>query len=145
MPFKNIEITPPSYSITQPKIANHVYKGFSTTEDFSRFTKLYDFDLVKQDIFNHFNTRKGERLMNPLFGSIIWDLIFEPLTPQIREILLADVTSICKFDPRVSILEIKVNEYEQGYLVEITLKLKTTNQVSNLKVAFDQKLGLVVQ
>lgn len=145
MPYKNLEITPASFTLNQPKIVNHAYKGYSTTGEFSRFSNLYDFDLIKQDIINHFNTRKGERLMNPLFGSIIWDLIFEPLTPQIREILISDVTEICTFDPRVAVLEIKVNEYEQGYLIEITLLLKSNSQVSNLKLAFDQKLGLAVQ
>lgn len=145
MPYKNTEITPSSYSIEQPSFDRQVYKGYSSTGNFSPYIKVYDFDLIKQDILNHFNTRKGERVMNPTFGSIIWDLIFEPLTPQVRELLTTDITEICNFDPRVSPLEIKINEYEQGYLVEITLMLKNTNETSTLRVAFDQKIGLIVQ
>ena len=37
------------------------YKGFSSNE-FKRNFKLYDFELVKQDILNHFYIRKGEKL-----------------------------------------------------------------------------------
>lgn len=145
MPYKNIEITPSTYSPDRPVFNRQVYKGYSSTGQFSSYVKLYDFDLIKQDILNHFNTRKGERVMNPSFGSIIWDLIFEPLTPQVRELLTTDITDICTFDPRVSPLEIKINEYEQGYLVEITLLLKNTDETSTLRVAFDQKIGLIVQ
>jgi len=55
------------------------YNGFSSQETKSSF-KLYDIDLVKQDIINHFYIRKGEKLMNPDFGTVIWDLLFEQFT-----------------------------------------------------------------
>ena len=55
--------------------AAFTYKGFSSQETKSNF-KLYDIDLVKQDIINHFYIRKGEKLMNPDFGTVIWDLLF---------------------------------------------------------------------
>jgi len=40
------------------------YNGFSTYNRSKHF-RLTDFDLVRQDLMNHFNTRKGEKLMNP--------------------------------------------------------------------------------
>ena len=46
------------------------YKGFSTVGRNQKF-RLTDFDLVKQDLINHFNIRKGEKLMNPNFGTVI--------------------------------------------------------------------------
>ena len=55
------------------------YKGFSTIGQTGKF-RLTDFDLVKQDIINNFQIRKGEKLMNPDFGTIIWNIIHEPLT-----------------------------------------------------------------
>ena len=98
-----------------------------------------------QNVLNQFNTRKGQRVMNPKFGSIIWDLLMEPLTPMVTELLQKDISVICNSDPRVYPLNMKVNEYEQGYLIEITLAMKNTNQSSTLRLAFDQKLGIVVQ
>ena len=94
---------------------------------------------------NHFNTRKGQRIMNPTFGTIIWDLLMEPLTPKIRDLLTKDITAIANFDPRVYPSQIKVNEYDRGYLVEVTLVMKSTDQSSTLRLAFDQKLGLTLQ
>lgn len=144
MPYKNLEITS-NYSNQHTVARNLIYKGFSTVDPTNYGGKLFDFDLIKQDIINHFNTRKGERVMNPTFGTIVWDLIMEPLTDQIKDLLTNDITTICNFDPRVSPLEIKINEYEQGYLVELTLLMKSTDETSTLRLAFDQAIGLRVQ
>ena len=83
--------------------------------------------------------------MNPTFGTIIWDLIMEPLTEQVKELLQRDIETICSFDTRAYTLQININEYEQGYLVEITLALKNTDESTTLRLAFDQKVGLRVQ
>lgn len=145
MPYKNIEINPNNYSIQNTDKSSQYYKGFSTVNPTNYGSKLYDFDLVKQDLLNHFNTRKGSRVMNPTFGTIIWDLLMEPLTDQVQEALTEDIKNICNSDPRVYPLELKINEYEQGYLVEITLAMKNTNQTTVLKLMFDQKVGLLVE
>jgi len=145
MPYKNLEINPANYSEQHTDKLSQYYKGFSTANPTNRGSKLYDFDLVKQDILNQFNTRKGQRVMNPTFGSIIWEILMEPLTPQIETLLKNDVTKICNSDPRVYPLRILVNEFPQGYLIEITLAMKNTNQTSVLKLAFNQAIGLTVQ
>jgi len=145
MPYKNLVLDIPNRSPTLSVGRKHLYKGFSTVDFSNTSSKLYDFDLIKQNILNHFNTKKGERVMNPEFGTIIWDLIFEPLTDQVRELLSNDINTICKFDPRVAPLEIKINEYDQGYLVEITLLMKSTNETTTLRLNFDQSIGLKTQ
>lgn len=143
MPFKNIEIG--SVNINQNKNKqSQFYKGFSTIIS-SLTTKVFDFDLVKQNIINHFNTKKGERVMNPEFGSIIWNLLMEPLTESSSELLKTDIERICTLDPRVTPIQMDLIEYPTGYLLEITLLMNGTDQTSNLKLAFDQKVGLVVQ
>ena len=54
------------------------YRGFSTLVNAKKY-RLTDFELVKQDLINHFNIRKGEKLMKPDFGTVIWDMLFEPV------------------------------------------------------------------
>jgi phage baseplate assembly protein W len=54
------------------------YRGLSTLGQNKKF-RLTDIELVKRDLLNHFQIRKGEKLMNPNFGSIIWNMLFEPL------------------------------------------------------------------
>lgn len=145
MPYKNLEINPVNYSEQHTDKLSQFYKGFSTVDPTNRGSKLYDFDLIKQDILNQFNTRKGQRVMNPKFGTIIWDILMEPMTFQIKDLLTQDITTICNSDPRVYPLDISISEYPEGYIIEITLAMKNTNESSVLKLAFDQKIGLRVQ
>lgn len=145
MAYKNLEITPTNYNSQHTSKLTHYYKGFSTTNPDNRGSKLYDFELIKQDILNHFNTRKGQRVMNPTFGTIIWDLLMEPLTPNIRNLLTKDIETICTADPRVYPTQLQINEYEQGYLIDVVLVMKNTDQSSSLRLLFDQNIGLVLQ
>lgn len=145
MPFKNTIINK-STSVTQNVTqTSQFYKGFSTVNKSHENNSVYDFDLVKQDIINHFNTRKGERVMNPEFGSMIWDLIMEPNTDETRRAIAADIEAICNYDMRVVPTQMDITEYDNGYLLEITLTMRDTNQSELIKIAFDQKLGLVTQ
>lgn len=144
MPYKNLVIgntTPALQNVVQ---RSQFYRGFSSVNTDAVDTRLYDFDLVKQDIINQFNTKKGERLMNPNFGSIIWNLLMEPMTDAVRTALSDDINRICNSDPRVIPTQINMREYESGYLLELTLTLNGTDQSSNLRLTFDQSVGLVV-
>lgn len=144
MPYKNLEISSArSVSQTSTK-TSQFYKGYSTVNSLQT-TKLFDFDLIKQDIINHFNTKKGQRVMNPNFGCIIWDLLMEPMTDRTRDLLKADIERICTSDPRVTPTQMDLTEYPNGYLLEITLVMKGTDQSASMKLAFDQTIGLVVQ
>lgn len=113
------------------------YKGFSTYNRVRKFN-LTDFELIKQDVFNHFSIRKGEKLMNPKFGSIVWDLMFEPLTEQIQELISQDIKTIIDYDPRVSAERVIVTEYNHGFQIEIDLKYVLTNQVQTMILRFDR-------
>ena len=145
MPYKNLEINPTNYNSQHTNKLTHYYKGFSTVNPDNQGSSLYDFDLIKQNILNHLNTRKGQRVMNPKFGTIIWDILMEPLTLQVRNALTKDIEEICTFDPRVYPTQIQINEYEQGYVIDIILVMKNTNQSETIKLTFDQKIGLSLQ
>jgi phage baseplate assembly protein W len=143
MPYKNIVITPPKVANITTVQTSQFYKGFSTV-DSSAGVKLYDFELVKQDLLNQFNTRKGERLMNPEFGTIIWDLIYEPLTPDLRQKISEDIDRIVQSDPRVTPIFVNVVEQNYGFLIELTLQFVNTNQSENIILTFDRSIGLAV-
>lgn len=115
-----------------------LYKGFSTFGR-SKHYRLTDFDLVKQDLMNYFNIRKGEKLMNPEFGTIIWDKIFDPLTEDTKAEIMQDIKRIISYDPRLGAQDVIVTEYDRGLQIEITLVYIQTNQVDQLKLQFDQQ------
>ncbi len=115
-----------------------LYKGYNTVNNNTTKTRLEDAELIKRDLANHFNIRKGEKLMRPDFGTIIWDALFEPLTEDLRDAIVEDVTQIVNYDPRLIVEGILVDEYEQGILVEARVRYRNTNQVETLKLLFDQ-------
>ena len=114
------------------------YKGFSTYQRNKHF-RVTDFELVKQDLLNYFNIRKGEKLMNPDFGTIIWDKIFDPLNEDTKAIIMQDIKRIISYDPRLAARDVNVTEYDRGLQIEITLIYIQTNQVGNLRLQFDQQ------
>jgi phage baseplate assembly protein W len=114
------------------------YKGFSTYQRNKHF-RVTDFELVKQDLLNYFNIRKGEKLMNPDFGTIIWDKIFDPLNEDTKAIIMQDIKRIISYDPRLAARDVNVTEYDTGLQIEITLIYIQTNQVDNLRLQFDQQ------
>jgi phage baseplate assembly protein W len=144
MTYKNLVIKPTQYSETQTAKQSQFYKGFSTVDPMSRDVRLYDFELIKQDIVNQFSIRKNERVMNPNFGTVIWDSIFEPFTDAIKAEIAQDVTRIVNSDPRVNATLINVIEQNFGMLLEITLEYVGTDQTAQMKLAFDKATGLAV-
>lgn len=120
-----------------------MYKGFSSVNTQTDNFALYDFELIKQDLMNHFYIRQGERLMNPAFGTIIWDLLFEPLTEEVKELILQNVNDIVNFDPRVQASDVLVTSYETGIQLQVTLTYLPYNLSETLQIQFDQNNGLV--
>jgi phage baseplate assembly protein W len=114
-----------------------MYKGFSTYNRLKKF-KVTDFDLVQQDIFNNFNIRKGEKLMNPNFGTVIWGMLFEPFTDDVKKAMVADIKRIVKYDPRIAANSININEQQQGIQVTITLTYLVENKTATLALNFDR-------
>jgi len=112
------------------------YNGFSTVGRIKKF-HLTDFELVRQDLINHFNIRKGQKLMSPDFGTIIWGLLYEPMTADLKATLVDDVTRIVKYDPRLRADRVVINEFEQGLKVDIELTFLPGNFSSSLQLAFN--------
>lgn len=113
-----------------------MYKGFSTIGQNTKF-RLTDFDLVKRDILNHFYIRKGEKLMNPSFGTIIWNVLYEPFTEDLKSVIQADIKAIANYDPRVSFDNIVVTEYDQGIQILLELRYLQTNQSNLMNLQFN--------
>ena len=119
------------------------YKGFSTVNADSESYALYDLALIKQDLINHFHIRQGERLEQPTFGTIIWDMIFEPLTDETRDLIIKNVEEIINYDPRLVAEQVIVTTYESGIQIECRLTYLPYNIQENLQLRFDQANGLI--
>ena len=78
-----------------------IYRGFSTLVNKKKYS-LTDYALAKQDLINYFSIRRGEKLMQPSFGTVIWDQLFEPLNESTRDVITSDIKRIVGYDPRLA-------------------------------------------
>jgi len=126
-------------------ITAKMYKGFSTINPNTENFGLYDLELIRQDLLNHFHVRQGERLMNPSFGTIIWDLLFEPLTEDLKTLITENVNTIINYDPRIKADQVIVTAYESGIQIECYLTFLPYNIQQSMQLRFDQANGLLAQ
>jgi phage baseplate assembly protein W len=118
------------------------YKGFNSKNKEKGF-KLYDIDLVKQDIINHFYIRKGEKLENPTFGTIIWDMIFEQFTDETKTLIAKDVETIINYDPRIAVQSVSVDSTEQGMRIEAEVVYIPFNISERMTFNFDRNNSVI--
>ena len=138
------EVVDPSTRSTNYGLPGRTYVGFSTTDPTRKTVAIYDFECIKQDIINHFHIRQGEKLSDPSFGTIIWDILFEPLTDVLKEAITKDVSDIINFDPRVSADKIIVDQYEHGIQIEANILYKPYNLTEFMQLKFDNRAGFLI-
>ena len=139
--YKNIKVNsdlaPPN-----PTTTNRAYKGLSTVNPENVSKTLYDIGLIKQDLLNHFHIRQGDKLMNPEFGTIIWDAIFEPMTPSMEEAIAENVKRIVNSDPRVTANSVIIDTYESGIIIDCDLTYLPYNISEKMRLTFDENSGM---
>jgi phage baseplate assembly protein W len=118
------------------------YKGFSSNETKNNF-KLYDIELVKRDLMNHFYIRKGEKLENPNFGTIIWDMLFENFTSEVRRLITEDVEQIINYDPRVRVNALTIDSTDQGIRIQADVVYLPFNINERMTFDFDKTNNIV--
>ena len=117
--------------------ASVTFKGFSSKANQQNF-KIYDFECAKQDLINRLSVRKGERVENPEFGTIIYDCLFEPFTEDLKEQIVDDITENLNADPRISTQEILVTEKDHGIAIQASLKYVPLDITEKLQFSFDE-------
>lgn len=81
--------------------------------------------------------------MNPAFGSIVWDHIYSPMTDDVKQALVDDVTQIVNSDPRTTVSNVILSEYELGIQIEIEIYYNQFNQSEQLLLAFNGESNTV--
>ena len=138
--YKNITVS--GLGKDQSPVVSKQYRGISTVANPNGFN-LYDIQLIKQDIINHFHIRQGEKLSDPTFGTIIWDILFEPFTDDLKQLIIEDITEIINYDPRVSVNSIIVDSYESGIQIDCSLTYLPYSISESMRIKFDQTNGLI--
>ncbi len=113
-----------------------IFRGFSTVDKVKAPFSLSDMDLVKRDLLNEFNTRKGERVMRPNFGCIVWDLLMNPEDSFTESDIKDDITRIIDKDSRVDLVNITLFTSNHTVRAEVELRYVILNSEDTLYLEF---------
>jgi phage baseplate assembly protein W len=113
-----------------PMVVDHTgsIKLTSTSEDIDRSMRLV------------LLTAPGERVMRPRFGCAIWDLLFEPVTPNLLGLIAEAVfDALGQWEPRVEVDEVIPTADPTDHAlvrVQISYRVRATNDRRNLVFPF---------
>ena len=114
------------------------FRGYSSVGTTFLSPVRYDLDLAKQDLVNQFNTRLGERIMLPKFGTIIWDLLFDPLDESLIKLIRDDVVRIINEDPRWRLISVDVSEGPNALDIRILVNYRPSDETITLPLTYDK-------
>ena len=117
---------------------------FAREYKYQQFVIYYDIDLVKQDLINHFYIRKGEKLENPEFGTVIWDMLFENFTEEVKQIIAKDVEAIVNYDPRVTVNSVAIDSTDQGIRIQADIVYLPFNVNERMTFDFDKTNNMII-
>ena len=82
--------------------------------------------------------------MNPEFGTIIWDVLFEQFSPEVKKLIVTDVETIINYDPRVKVNAVVVDATDQGIRIEANITYLPFNVSEKMTFDFDKTNGLII-
>lgn len=99
-----------------------------------------DEDDIRESLIILLSTRPGERVMNPLYGCNLDDLLFAPLNLTLKTYVIDLIeTAILYFEPRIDLNKIEIsenNDLEGELLIELDYTVRSTNTRRNLVYPF---------
>jgi phage baseplate assembly protein W len=118
-----------------------IFSGYSTIDRKISKTNIYDKDLVKRDLLNHIFTRRGERVMNPTFGTSIHDLLFEPFNESLKDRIISEIREVINAEPRVQLEGIETFEEDWGLTIKVDLYYNIFEDVETLYLEFKKNFS----
>jgi phage baseplate assembly protein W len=86
------------------------------------------------------STAPGERVMRPKFGCSIWEMLFEPVTPNLLGLMAKAVRdAVARWEPRVILEDVRptVDANDDSMIrIFLTYRVRTTNDRRNLVYPF---------
>ena len=65
-------------------------------------------------------------------------MLFEPFTPDVKEIIAKDVEAIVNYDPRIVVQEVQIDSTDQGMRIQVELIYRPFNITEKMTLNFDK-------
>lgn len=108
-------------STITPNIAGQIYKDINAQLP-TNFDALVDANAVKQSLRNIFSWRKGQRILNPAFGNVIYEYIYEPITNLTIRNLRTAIMQMLAVEPRINILSLNITPIPDENTIYVALQ-----------------------
>lgn len=86
---------------------------------------LRDIHAIKQSVANIFNTRPGEKLLNPYLGIDLSKFLFDPISEQVGDLIARTILNgLQAQEPRITVTKLTVignvpsHEYNVSFIIE---------------------------
>jgi phage baseplate assembly protein W len=134
------DIVPANWRDPARSDPSFVGRGFGWPMDVDHAGGIKLTDDIDQSIRIVLLTAPGERVMRPEFGCHIWDLLFEPVTPNLLgRIGHAVRKALAQWEPRVEVEDVVPEpDPDNSALIRVLIsyRVKTTNDRRNLVYPF---------
>jgi phage baseplate assembly protein W len=120
-------------------VRKRLFWGYTTDRPLQGYVNLYDFDLIKQSLKNYLYTRRGERVGYPTYGTIIWDLLFEPNTERVKQQIIDEIIMAANSEPRIKILSLDVQPIPDGYIAHLEVENIMTQVADTMTFEFNRE------
>jgi phage baseplate assembly protein W len=124
----------------QKNIAIGISLPFGRSGTNQLFNKTYNTkDQIKSNFINLLLTNKGERILNPEFGSSLKQLLFENITPITEEnIKDAIISSANIYLPEIQVVNIILNNEYDNNIINITIDyiLRISGTAEQITISF---------
>jgi phage baseplate assembly protein W len=124
----------------QKNIAIGISLPFGRSGTNQLFNKTYNTkDQIKSNFINLLLTNKGERILNPEFGSSLKQLLFENITPITEEnIKDAIISSANIYLPEIQVVNIILNNEYDSNTINITIDyiLRISGTAEQITISF---------
>ena len=98
------------------------------------------FEQAKANLKNLLLTRKGERIMQPNFGTGLHELLFEPMDSEFETQLQETITkNVNYWLPYINIEEIDIemtDEMKDRHIAHMTIQFTVGNQIETQQITF---------
>lgn len=119
--------------MSQVRTSNKVYSDLNAyygQDVASNYSLVYNENVLNQGILSILTTRRGSRIFNRDFGSILMDLLFDPVDEVGSLRIKTEILSALRtWEPRVDVESVIVlpDIANQQYYVELHYKVPTLN------------------
>lgn len=101
---------------------------FSVSPSSKDVTKKVDEEAIKTSLKNLIQTKNFERPFHPEIGCQVYSLLFENFTPVVVETAKKTIFDVVeKFEPRVTVLSVDVQQTQDPNEITITIYFKINN------------------